>query len=276
LRQVSWCVTVVVVSDDPAFLAAFAEWSLKGRLLVWPTRLLVVTRLPLPELHYLHKLLSTTNSMLLVVQDTSGKFRFLRRPTLAVATEALHSREVTKKDKDGKNTDTMVDYLAQGLNFTYKYVQPADGTFGSKQNDGSWSGMVGMVARGEADIALGPFGITESRTEVVDFTWPVMIQYSRIMGSRGLPEVDPWGFLLPLTPQVWTAILAVLLLLPVVIFLLSSFFSFKAVNQHTWTKAIFDLIRILLQQGFHKPSFTQTTWYGAASGGGEQLWRDGW
>ncbi|XP_042233712.1 uncharacterized protein LOC121873900 [Homarus americanus] len=176
LRQVSWCVTVVVVSDDPAFLAAFAEWSLKGRLLVWPTRLLVVTRLPLPELHYLHKLLSTTNSMLLMVQDTSGKFRcsvymylpysspedralslaswtprrgltlathlplfpdkytrFLERPTLAVATEALHSIEVKKKGRDGEHTDNMVDYLGKALNFTefndkgfvvHKTVQP--------------------------------------------------------------------------------------------------------------------------------------------------------
>ncbi|KAG7162369.1 putative olfactory ionotropic receptor IR4-like 7, partial [Homarus americanus] len=75
LRQVSWCVTVVVVSDDPAFLAAFAEWSLKGHLLVWSTRLLVVTRLPLLELHHLHKILSMTNSMLLVVDDTSGNMK---------------------------------------------------------------------------------------------------------------------------------------------------------------------------------------------------------
>ncbi|XP_042233742.1 uncharacterized protein LOC121873929 [Homarus americanus] len=63
---------MVVVSDDPVFLAAFAEWSIQGRLLVWSTRLLVVTRLPLPELHHLHKLLSMTNSMLLVVDDTKS------------------------------------------------------------------------------------------------------------------------------------------------------------------------------------------------------------
>ncbi|KAG7162332.1 putative olfactory ionotropic receptor IR4-like 5, partial [Homarus americanus] len=69
LRQVSWCVTVVVVSDDPAFLAAFAEWSLKGRLLVWSTRLLAVTSLPLPKLHHLHKTFSTRNAMMLIVEN---------------------------------------------------------------------------------------------------------------------------------------------------------------------------------------------------------------
>ncbi|XP_037782037.1 uncharacterized protein LOC119578541 [Penaeus monodon] len=53
IRKSSWCVSVVVLSDDPAFLASFAESSLRGRLLVWATRLLVVTRLPLQELRRL-------------------------------------------------------------------------------------------------------------------------------------------------------------------------------------------------------------------------------
>ncbi|KAG7162324.1 putative olfactory ionotropic receptor IR4-like 4, partial [Homarus americanus] len=72
LRQVSWCVTVVVVSDDPAFLAAFAELSLKGRLLVWPTKLLIVTPVSHSKLQNLHKILSMTNSMLLFLESDSG------------------------------------------------------------------------------------------------------------------------------------------------------------------------------------------------------------
>ena len=49
----SWCTVVVVVSHDPAFLVAFAEWSLRGRLLVWATKLVVVTRLALPNVQAL-------------------------------------------------------------------------------------------------------------------------------------------------------------------------------------------------------------------------------
>ncbi|XP_069168768.1 glutamate receptor ionotropic, kainate 5-like isoform X2 [Procambarus clarkii] len=142
----------------------------------------------------------------------------------------------------------MMDYLSQGLNFTYKYVIPADGSFGSKQDDGSWSGMVGMVSREEAEFAVGLFGMTESRTEVIDFTWPVTIQYSMIMGARGRPVVDPWGFVLPLEPLVWAAILTALLVLPVVMVLLASCSSVTTPKQYTWGKDIFDLTRILLQQ----------------------------
>ncbi|XP_069169876.1 uncharacterized protein [Procambarus clarkii] len=101
VRQVSWCVTVVVVSDDLAFLTAFAQLSLKGRLLVWSTRLLVVTRLPLHHLLVLRELLSVTNSMLLVVENDSKSQRcsvYIQLPfspreaqALKVASWTLHS-----------------------------------------------------------------------------------------------------------------------------------------------------------------------------------------
>ncbi|XP_069951456.1 ionotropic receptor 21a-like [Cherax quadricarinatus] len=72
LRHVSWCVTVVVVSDNADFLTTFAECSLKGRLLVWSTRLLAVTRLPLPQLQQLlsaHWTFSMMNAMLVILNE---------------------------------------------------------------------------------------------------------------------------------------------------------------------------------------------------------------
>ena len=40
----------------------------------------------------------------------------------------------------------------QILNFTYDLTQPPDGQWGAIQPDGSWSGLVGMLMRGEIDI----------------------------------------------------------------------------------------------------------------------------
>ncbi|KAG7155420.1 putative variant ionotropic glutamate receptor-like 30 [Homarus americanus] len=59
--------TVVVVSYDPAFLAAFAEWFLRAASSV-VDEALVVTRLPLKGLNFLHATLSVTNSMLIIVE----------------------------------------------------------------------------------------------------------------------------------------------------------------------------------------------------------------
>ncbi|XP_069982142.1 uncharacterized protein [Penaeus vannamei] len=82
VRNSSYCTRVVVLSDDPAFLASFAESSLRGRLLVWATRLLVVTRLPLQELRRLLAsswTFSMMNAMALRIEDafSSGVYSYL-------------------------------------------------------------------------------------------------------------------------------------------------------------------------------------------------------
>nr|XP_045624236.1 probable glutamate receptor [Procambarus clarkii] len=291
--QVSWCVTVVVVSDDLAFLSTFAQWSLKGRLLVWSTRLLVVTRLPLHHLQVLHGLLSSTNSILLIAEKSSrlyvywpfassgaqasllaswtprvglafttqlklfpDKFSKLQNgPELVVAAEEFEPHIALVKEKSVTSatsfTGPMVNLLkiiAKSVNFTYRYVRPPDGSWGAKLADGSWTGMVGMVGRGEADFGLGPFGVSATRAEMVDFTREILTETARIMGGRGVPEVNPWGFLLPLEPLVWAATLAALVMLFTMVYFLS-LLGLKATSNNVWSSdAPFLYIRIFLQQ----------------------------
>ncbi|KAK3887007.1 hypothetical protein Pcinc_008889 [Petrolisthes cinctipes] len=79
LRQASSCVMVVVMSDDLNFLNTFAESSLKGRLLVWSTRVLVVSRLyreDLGELFSTHWAFSMTNSMMINIDLFDHKPRY--------------------------------------------------------------------------------------------------------------------------------------------------------------------------------------------------------
>ncbi|XP_045118675.1 probable glutamate receptor isoform X2 [Portunus trituberculatus] len=98
--------------------------------------------------------------------------------------------------------------LAQALNFSYTLVRPPDGAWGIPTTDGDWNGMIGMVKRNEADIALGPFGLTYSRSRVVDFTSPILIDYYRILVRRPRSEPDPIGFLRPFRWPVWVGLVA--------------------------------------------------------------------
>ncbi|XP_069188742.1 uncharacterized protein [Procambarus clarkii] len=75
LRQVSWCVTVVVVSDDLAFLAAFAQWSLNGRLVGPATRLLAVTNASLVNNPDLSRTYSKMNAVMLVAINSKKSSR---------------------------------------------------------------------------------------------------------------------------------------------------------------------------------------------------------
>ncbi|XP_071526274.1 probable glutamate receptor [Panulirus ornatus] len=106
----------------------------------------------------------------------------------------------------------MLNSVAQSLNFTYRLVTPADQYWGAKLPNGTWTGMVGQVARKESDIALGPFGLTEDRYRDVDYTRSFFFDHQVIFSAKGLPEINPWGFFFPLAPAVWATLMAVMMI----------------------------------------------------------------
>ena len=48
-------------------------------------------------------------------------------------------------------------YYEDIMNFTYTTTKPKDGSFGSLQEDGSWTGMVGNLKNHEVDIGMIPY-----------------------------------------------------------------------------------------------------------------------
>lgn len=78
VRQLSFCMMVVVASQDPDFLITFAKKSLSGRLLVWATRLVVVTSLSLQQIKVLlpeHWTFSMMNAIFLNMKNFSSRCR---------------------------------------------------------------------------------------------------------------------------------------------------------------------------------------------------------
>ena len=82
-----------------------------------------------------------------------------------------------------------------------------------------------------------------ARQEGVDFTWPLTFLPVKVLAGRGSVEVDQWGFLLPLAPWVWVAVLVSLLLLSITAFFLSVNFS-----EQDFSKKGFAFINILFRQ----------------------------
>ncbi|XP_063884793.1 uncharacterized protein LOC135113484 [Scylla paramamosain] len=286
------CLVVVVVSDDPAFLAAFAHLSLRRHALRWSTRILVLTHLPLSHLGGLHGLLSNRNAMLLLINvDMTHKSRvyvwlpysskpvevatwtphgrltlapdvalfpdkfsvFSSAPALTAAIEVLpHNRISWLEDPDvpsGRRllysgyVDNIVRHFAKALNFTYRYVLSPERTFGTRLPDGSWTGLMGMVVREEVDFSPGPFINSLVRSQAADHTTAFYIGNVRIIaGLTGL-EVDPWGFVLPLTALVWVATLTALLGVITLLYLISSILPSNMMSANT-----FSPVRVLLQQ----------------------------
>ncbi|KAK8407845.1 hypothetical protein O3P69_002404 [Scylla paramamosain] len=136
--------------------------------------------------------------------------------------------------------------LAISMNFTYRLVRPKDNTFGSLNEDGTWNGMVGLVNRGEVDLGLGPFAITEPRWLAVGYSQPVAHTDLRIVTSVGSIDIDPWAFLLPLSPALWGMLMATL----VVVWLATLLVGRLGQAWRQWPHSVFlQLYGALMQQG---------------------------
>ncbi|XP_066982155.1 probable glutamate receptor [Macrobrachium rosenbergii] len=101
-----------------------------------------------------------------------------------------------------------LDILSDKLNFDYVLSQPADHVWGMLLSNGSWTGMLGMLQREEAEFALGPFGVSASRATVCDFSVSVKTESTGIMIVRPTLQSDVTGFLKPFDLTVWILIIA--------------------------------------------------------------------
>ena len=58
--------------------------------------------------------------------------------------------------------------------FRYTMVETIDGGWGSLKDDGTWTGMIGMILRDEVDIAISDFYVTAERSMVIDYSQKIV------------------------------------------------------------------------------------------------------
>lgn len=109
---------------------------------------------------------------------------------------------------------TLLNIILQKFRMNYTLTCPHDGQWGSLDSNGSWSGLVGMIQRNEADIVMGGFAVTEQRTAVLKYSYPYTIK--DITFARRLPRDLPgyYSFIMPFDYVVWSVLLFVLIISP--------------------------------------------------------------
>ncbi|GFU27917.1 glutamate receptor ionotropic, delta-1 [Nephila pilipes] len=110
-----------------------------------------------------------------------------------------------------------MDLLSKILKFKYHLKSPYDGEFGTLHENGSWSGLIGMVQRKEVDIALNLLSITEDRIKAVDFSEPYTLQDVTFIVRK--PGILPptWSLLYPFDIISWISIAVVLAVAPIIL-----------------------------------------------------------
>ena len=115
--------------------------------------------------------------------------------------------------------------IARELHLSFRMVPVDNGGYGSMDTNGTWSGLIGELAYGRADVALTWVSLRQDRAQVVDYVAAVPVAQDQYtfhvrQGSGGIPKITPGMFsslLKPLHMDVWWTLLASLLVVSVVL-----------------------------------------------------------
>ncbi|XP_066954072.1 probable glutamate receptor isoform X2 [Macrobrachium rosenbergii] len=147
--------------------------------------------------------------------------------------------------------------LARTLNFTYRVTRPADGLWGNPLPNGTVSGMIGMVARREADLAVCFISVTRERSTVVDFTYSYYRSVIAVFSRAPRQKDRAMAILTPFTPQVWLCITLSVLIVGASISINSKVSGFLLKEEDSgWNLQwnTFNLFRSLVSQGSDIPA----------------------
>ncbi|XP_056151395.1 glutamate receptor ionotropic, NMDA 3A-like [Lampris incognitus] len=134
----------------------------------------------------------------------------------------LHSPNTTAADWEGDDLPEdlrkccygycidLLEKLAEDMGFAFDLYIVGDGKYGALSGSGRWTGLVGDLLSGTADMAVTSFSINSARSRVIDFTSPF---YSTSLGIlvRSHDTAAPIGaFMWPLHWSMWVGIFVTL------------------------------------------------------------------
>ncbi|GFU16360.1 lig_chan-Glu_bd domain-containing protein [Nephila pilipes] len=135
--------------------------------------------------------MSFPSTIKVAVVETSGIFTFKKNGASTVVSGS-----------DG----LLLNCLAEKLNFNYEVLVPTDGEWGALRN-GTWTGIISMLANGSADIGMALMTVVEDRFRVIDYSTPYAV-FERTFAAKE-PGLMPkfMAFTYPFNINVWILLL---------------------------------------------------------------------
>ncbi|GFY45828.1 lig_chan-Glu_bd domain-containing protein [Trichonephila inaurata madagascariensis] len=114
----------------------------------------------------------------------------------------------------------LIKTIMAKIGVDYEIVTPEDGQYGMELSSGNWTGVIGMLYRGEADMGIANLGTYEDRFRTVDFSSPYLSEgmYFSYLKSRNSEQL--FSFLRMFDFSTWMCFFASFLLASVVILII--------------------------------------------------------
>lgn len=135
----------------------------------------------------------------------------------------------------------LADLVCQTLDLHCKILIDPDNEFGRLLPDGNWSGLIGMIKRGNADLAVSTIGMTEERVKAVKFSYPFWISEITFITQKPEFSHDIWTLIHPFSLEIWIILLIYFILLPFVLYSISK-------KKISFKNIALDVIRPFFQQ----------------------------
>ena len=155
------------------------------------------------------------------------------------------------------------EIIAHELNLRYTIDSPADRSYGNLDKNGTWSGMIGELANGRADVSLARLYIRPDRAKVVDYldAVPVDTIKETFYIQKNLDEIPNFSeyfyrsLLKPLDVNVWWSLLVSMTVLSIILRIILRANYKKAENSQTvkdmtWGSCLFSSFMTLVGQGW--------------------------
>ncbi|KAF8773854.1 Glutamate receptor like protein [Argiope bruennichi] len=113
-----------------------------------------------------------------------------------------------------------LDLVSKAMGFTYDLIFPADGLFGNRLDNGSWTGVVGLLDRNEADMAFAYLSMNYDRFLILDFSTTYTSQVQTFVTE--IPPLIPKTtvFMYPFSLSIWFTLLPLVPIVSLIVYYL--------------------------------------------------------
>ncbi|XP_037567941.1 glutamate receptor ionotropic, kainate glr-3 [Dermacentor silvarum] len=98
--------------------------------------------------------------------------------------------------------------LADFVPFSFHVTYDPQRSFGTRLDNGSYTGIIGLLQTGEVDLAASSVFLQSDRAEVVTYAPVMYTSHCALIAVAGKPSVNAFGYLLVFDWQAWVVIVA--------------------------------------------------------------------
>ncbi|KAL7047464.1 hypothetical protein ACKWTF_002925 [Chironomus riparius] len=155
----------------------------------------------------------------------------------------------------------LLEKISKQIGFNYILDLVHDRKYGAKDANGEWNGMVGVLMKHKADLAVASMTINYARESVIDFSKPFMnLGISILFKIPETQETKLFSFLNPLAMNIWFLVFFAYCLVSLTVWLVARFSEWSIAskcnsnsglyeNNFTISNSFWFVIGTLMQQG---------------------------